>query len=229
LRGPLKLAVAGLCVAAVLGASAFEIARTASSDPKAFPVPTFNTAGYGWFEVGDDFLPPHGGAGPVTADPQHPYFSNQSGKQPTYRVADLRNPILKPWVAEKLRAANEIVPARKIPYLPRERCWPAGVPAFEVYTRVRPVYFVQRRDKVLIVNEGNSEIRRVYLNVPHQANVKPSWYGHSVGHYENGDTLVVDTIGLSDKTTIISPHTPSSFTSWSALRSPKAARRSTSA
>ena len=28
---------------------------------------------------------------------------------------------------------------------------------------------------------------------------KPSWYGESVGHYE-GDVLVVDTIGLNDKT-----------------------------
>jgi hypothetical protein len=29
--------------------------------------------------------------------------------------------------------------------------------------------------------------------------VRPSWYGESVGHYENGDTLVVDTIGISTK------------------------------
>ena len=29
----------------------------------------------------------------------------------------------------------------------------------------------------------------------HPANLKPSWYGDSVGHYE-GDTLVVDTVGV---------------------------------
>ena len=53
-------------------------------------------------------------------------------------------------------------------------------------------------------------MRRVYLNVPHSPNPKPSWYGESVGHYENGDTLVVDTIGLNDKTFVdlyLTPHT----------------------
>jgi hypothetical protein len=43
--------------------------------------------------------------------------------------------------------------------------------------------------------------------VPHSANPKPSWYGESVGHYE-GDTLVVDTIGLNDKTFIDNYRTP---------------------
>jgi hypothetical protein len=43
--------------------------------------------------------------------------------------------------------------------------------------------------------------------------VKPSWFGESIGHYENGDTLVVDTIGLlgKDKLSYIdnyrTPHT----------------------
>jgi len=40
-------------------------------------------------------------------------------------------------------------------------------------------------------------VRRVFLTDKHSANVKPSWFGESIGHYENGDTLVVDTIGLS--------------------------------
>jgi hypothetical protein len=37
--------------------------------------------------------------------------------------------------------------------------------------------------------------------------VKPSWYGESVGHYE-GDTLVVDTIGTSDKSLVDNFGTP---------------------
>jgi hypothetical protein len=39
-------------------------------------------------------------------------------------------------------------------------------------------------------------VRHIYLNVPHSANPKPSWYGESVGRYEGGDTLVIDTIGF---------------------------------
>jgi hypothetical protein len=44
--------------------------------------------------------------------------------------------------------------------------------------------------------------------VPHSVKPKPSSYGESVGHYENGDTLVVDTIGLSDTTFIDNYRTP---------------------
>ena len=39
------------------------------------------------------------------------------------------------------------------------------------------------------------EVRRVRMNEPHPAQVTPSWYGDSVGHYE-GDTLVIDTVGF---------------------------------
>src|SRR5262249_5555405 len=51
--------------------------------------------------------------------------------------------------------------------------------------------------------------RHVHLADRHSANVKPSWYGESIGHYER-DTLVVDTIGLDDRTLIDgfgTPHT----------------------
>ena len=44
--------------------------------------------------------------------------------------------------------------------------------------------------------------------MPHSANPKPSWYGESVGHYENGDTLVVDTVGFNDRTYIDNYRTP---------------------
>ncbi len=41
--------------------------------------------------------------------------------------------------------------------------------------------------------------------------MKPSWFGESIGHYENGDTLVIDTIGLSTEKSYIdnyrTPHT----------------------
>jgi len=53
-------------------------------------------------------------------------------------------------------------------------------------------------------------VRHVYLNVPHSTNPKLSWYGESIGHYENGDTLVVDMIGMNDKSFIdkyLTPHT----------------------
>jgi hypothetical protein len=62
---------------------------------------------------------------------------------------------------------------------------------------------------VWIVWREDNQARQIYMDVPHSANVKPSWYGESVGHYE-GDTLVIDTIGLSTKTVVDVYRTPHS-------------------
>ena len=41
-------------------------------------------------------------------------------------------------------------------------------------------------------------MRRVRLNEPHPSPLTPSWYRDPVGHYE-GDTLVIDTVGVKTK------------------------------
>ena len=137
----------------------------------------------------------------------HPYVPNGRGQQPTYRIADLSNPILQPWAIERMKKANDEVLAGKVPYITRERCWPAGVPGFTVYTRVQALYFYQEPTKVTLISELNQQPRHIYLNVPHSENPKPSWYGESVGRYE-GDELVVDTIGLNDRTFVDNYRTP---------------------
>jgi len=52
--------------------------------------------------IGDDFIQPSSGPGPVTYDRAYPFIDNRasrrSGKSATNRVADLSNPILQPWV-----------------------------------------------------------------------------------------------------------------------------------
>jgi len=165
-----------------------------------------------WLMVGDDFLPPPTGPGPVTFDKRYPYVDNaaarRTGTQPTYRVADLNNPILKPWVVEEMRKANDWVLAGKVPFRARERCYPAGVPGWVIYTLAEPIFILQTSKQVTMINQGGPEVRRIYLDVPHSANPKPSWYGESVGHYEGGDTLVVDTIAISSKTVIDNYRTP---------------------
>jgi len=177
---------------------------------KAASIPNFKPdARTAWTSnrpTSDDFLPPASGPGPVMSDPARPYIPNGSG-QPTYRVADLTNPILKPWAIERMRKANEEVIAGKVPFIARERCWPAGVPGLNIYNRGQPLHIVQTPKVVLIINELYAQIRRVYLNVPHSESVKPSWYGESVGHYE-GDEMVVDTIGLNDRTFVDNYRTP---------------------
>ena len=157
----------------------------------------------------DDLLaPPGGGPGPVTYDRRYPYVPNGSGRQSTYRVADLSNPILQDWLKPSMKKANDEVIAGKVPFRARERCWPVGVPGFDAYSPAEPFYFLQRTNEIVVINPGGPEIRHIYLDVPHSKTIKPSWYGESVGHYEGGDTLVIDTIGLNDKTFVDNYRTP---------------------
>src|SRR6202049_82337 len=54
---------------------------------------------------------------------------------------------------------------------------------------------IQKRDSITFLYSFDHEVRHVRLNQSHPAQVTPSWYGDSVGHYE-GDTLVIDTVGI---------------------------------
>jgi hypothetical protein len=83
---------------------------------------------------------------------------------------------------------------------------PAGVPGFMMFI-VEPIFFVQTPKEVLMIHSGNEEVRHIYLDMAHSLNPKPSWYGESVGHYED-ETLVIDTIGLNDKTYVDNYRTP---------------------
>lgn len=158
-------------------------------------------------ERGDNFLPPPSGPGPVVSDPGFPLIQSGLQIQDTDRIADLTNPILQTWAREKLKTTNDRVRAGLIPFVARERCWPGGVPGFLVYALFLPIRFFQTPTQIVMVNDLYAQVRHVYMNVSHTTNVKPSWYGESVGHWE-GDALVVDTIGLSDRTSVDNFGTP---------------------
>jgi len=161
--------------------------------------------------IGDEFIQPSSGPGPITFDRAHPLIDNrksrQSGKSATNRVADLSNPILQPWAREELRKVNQRALTEIQLWTPKERCWPIGVPGWLVYP-VRPLRFLQTPKQVVMIWEEDHMVRHVYLTDQHSPNVKPSWFGESIGHYENGDTLVVDTIGLNTRTFIDNYRTP---------------------
>jgi len=169
-------------------------------------------SGTGWVSRGQDFLPPPSGPGPVRADPKRPRISNDDLRagtgQPTRAIADLSNAILQPWARQELKKRNDLVLSGNYAATPKERCWPIGVPGFLLYP-VQPVYFVQTPKEVVLMWAEDHQVRHIYLDVPHSPHVAPSWFGESVGHYE-GDTLVVDTIGLNTRTFIdsfLTPHT----------------------
>jgi hypothetical protein len=204
-RGGSRIRARGAAVAFACTVAALS---PALAEPNA-PIPNFAPDSVtGWLKgPGDEFLLPSSGPGPVRSDPARPYVSNAVARQETVKIADLTNPILQPWVVEQMRKANDEVLAGKVGFTARSRCWPHGVPGFLLYP-VHPIFFIQTPKEVLMSWGQDFQLRRVYLDVPHSANPRPSWYGESVGHYENGDTLVVDTIGLNDKTYVDNYRTP---------------------
>jgi len=172
--------------------------------------PDFSSGNVGWVGLngtGPFFEAVPGRLPPVANDPAHPFVPNLVGRQPTYRIADLSNPNLKPWVKERMKKDNDEVLAGKIAFTAGSSCMPAGVPSFMAYGGPNPLYFLQTPNEVWMIVSSNQQIRRVYLDVPHSTNPKPSWYGESVGHYE-GNTLVIDTIGQNDKTFVDVYRTP---------------------
>src|SRR5499427_1557656 len=171
-----------------------------AAQQKAAP-PNFSSNQFGWVRVGQggpDFDAVTGKVPPVTNDPAHPFVNNGTGAQPTYRIANLSNPNLKPWVKEHMKKDNDEVLASKIGFTAGSSCMPLGVPGFMSQGGPNSLYFIQMPKEVRMIIQSNQQVRRVAMDVPHSANPKPTWYGESVGHYE-GDTLVIDTIGLSDR------------------------------
>lgn len=175
-------------------------------------IPDFAADGGAWRTRGGEiFIPVPGAPQPTGNDPAHPYIHNvdarRLGVAPTFRISDLGNPNIKQWAKDIMKKDNDEVLAGKIAYTPGSSCRPYGVPA--IWNSGGPFFFMQTPKKVVIVNETDRFARHVYLNEPHTSRPKPSWYGESVGYYE-GDTFVIDTIGMNAKSfadNFRTPHT----------------------
>jgi len=187
---------------------------TASSQAApAVAIPTFSPhPSVGWISAGGGWKQPPSGPGPIVQDPTVPHVSNeefrQTGRQPTIAVGDPNSAILQPWAKEALRKHNEQVLAGKGGLSRQASCWPVGVPAFDLHG-VHPLFVVQGPKEVLMIWQGDHQVRHIYLTDKHSNRVKPTFFGESIGHYE-GDTLVVDTIGLNTKTFVDGFQTPHS-------------------
>jgi hypothetical protein len=193
-------------LASFAGTTAVRQAIAAGAPPDFSP-----TAQTAWVGIGiGAFLPVPGSPRPIGQDPAHRYISNDesgvTGEQPTQRISDVSNPNLKQWAKDVMKKDNDEVLAGKFAFTARSSCRPAGVPGFDVLLG-GALFILQTPTEVAMIFSGNAEVRHIRLDASHSANPKPSWYGESVGHYE-GDTLVVDTIGLNDKTFLDNYRTP---------------------
>lgn len=82
---------------------------------------------------------------------------------------------------------------------PSERCLPRGVPAM-MLARDEPWKIVQTPGVVIILFRESLHYRQIFTDGrPFPDDAAPTWMGYSVGRWE-GDTLVAETIGLTDET-----------------------------
>lgn len=105
--------------------------------------------------------------------------------------------ILQPWAADVINKRNEDDIAGVFQSEAKESCSPMGVP--HILQINGPLKVLLTEDMAILLYMRIMTPRFVYLNEAHPEDWEPSHYGHSVGHFE-GDTLVVDTIGLTDVT-----------------------------
>ena len=108
--------------------------------------------------------------------------------------------VLKPEYAKPYdtRRATEAESARKGEPLATggAQCIPYGMPNM-MSVAIYPMEVIQQPKQMTIVTEAFSEVRRIYLDqTPSKIeDVAPGYYGRSTGRWE-GDTLVVDTVGI---------------------------------
>ncbi len=82
---------------------------------------------------------------------------------------------------------------------PSEKCLPHGIPDAMAIPGT-PMKIVQTPGLTLILHEEFARFRQIFTDGrPFPPDMNPAWLGSSIGHWE-GDTLVVETAGLNDKT-----------------------------
>jgi hypothetical protein len=171
----LALALAGASASTLAQAPAAplaEAAGTASFDPHNMTGQWARFPGFSRAPVDPKLVPPPPGKLLLRAKYAGPYEAKRAAE----RASDARGePIAAPGVD----------------------CLPYGMP--EMMSAIYPLEILQTPGQVTIIAEAMSQVRRIYLGKPQQkiGEVAPGYYGHSVGHWD-GDTLIVDTIGVKE-------------------------------
>ena len=152
-----------------------------------------------WLRTGDLWFDPVDGASvkPVQR------LEAQGPNADDIWAGDFDNPVLRSWARDVVRRNAQSELKLQHVFTADDTCWPSGVP--QAVNLIGPVQFLQTKTRVEILYERDHQVRRIRLGQRHSRGLKPSWYGESIGHYE-GDTLVVDTVGLrTDRMSVVDP------------------------
>jgi hypothetical protein len=120
-------------------------------------------------------------------------------RQNTITFSSEEPPFL-PWAEEKYKSVKPGYGPRATPDSedPILNCLPPGVPRIMLIPF--PMQVIQLPGEVILLFEYDHSIRHIYLDRrEHLKELDLTWMGGSIGWWE-GNTLVVDTTGLNDKT-----------------------------
>ncbi len=108
-------------------------------------------------------------------------------------------PQLKPeFVAQVDAATKALRDGGKVLSDNNKLCLPIGMPG--MVTNEFAMKFIESPGEVTVISENSPLTRTVYLDGrKHPDDYDPTWNGHSIGKWD-GKTLVVDTVGLNDRT-----------------------------
>jgi hypothetical protein len=103
---------------------------------------------------------------------------------------------LQPWA----RALQQYRHDNYLRDEPHSRCKPSPGPRQYTAPYGVEIVPVPEIERVYVFKIGGPHTyQEIYMDGrPHPQNLMPSYYGHSVGHWE-GDTLVVDTVGFNER------------------------------
>jgi len=111
-------------------------------------------------------------------------------------------PPMTPWAQARFETTKPTFGPRAVPVSetndPVYECYPPGMP--RLYAHPAPFEIFQLADRVLIVYEFHHHVRQIYTDGRGHDDGRPiTWLGDSIGHWE-GETLVVETTKVNDKT-----------------------------
>jgi hypothetical protein len=108
-------------------------------------------------------------------------------------------PTMTPWAQERYNSAKPAFGPKATMENndPVSRCIPSGFPRILLWPE--PVEIVQTPDRIFMFFEHERVWRQIWIDGrSHPRDLEPTWMGDSIGKWD-GDTLIVDTIGLNSK------------------------------
>jgi hypothetical protein len=129
-----------------------------------------------------------------------PDFSGVWMERETRNTFTVNEPPMQPWAQTRYKEAKPGYGPRATPRSedPILSCFPPGVPRIMLIPF--PLQIVQSPGMIVMLFEYDHFTRQIYMDRrDHPKDVDRTWMGDSIGRWE-GDTLVVDTVGLNDKT-----------------------------